>query len=521
MIKFLRKWDENFSVERAAILVAVFSLLSRAVGLLRDRLFAGNFGAGDTLDAYYAAFRIPDFIFNLLILGTLSAAFIPVFTEKFLQNKEDANRLACSIFNTTLIGMAAVCLILAIFIEPLTRALVPGFEPQKLAETIALSRIFLVSPIIFSASNILSGILNAQKKFFIVSLAPVLYNLGIIFGLLYLYPSFGIRGLGYGVVLGAVLHFLVQLIESVRLGFVWKPAIDFKNPDFAKIIRLFLPRIFGMDNSQVSLLIGSIVGSFLVSGSIAVFNLANNLQAVPLGIFAVSLSVAAFPLLSEQYAQKKEKEFGLTLAATARQILFFIVPFSILMVLFRAQIVRLVLGSGQFDWQDTIMTLQVFGIMSLSLFAQGLSPLFSRAFYARQNTLKPVIFNLVAIFTNALLAYAFGKTYGIVGVALAFSFAAILNCVLLYAFLRKLVGFKILDGILFTGSIKILIASFFMGLAAYGSLYAMEVFVNTRTFAGLLIQTSVSAGLAVITYLFFASRLRLETASYLLNKFKF
>ncbi len=524
MINRLKNFEGVFTVNRAALIVGLFTLASRIAGLVRDRLFASTFGAGDILDAYYAAFRIPDFIFNLLILGTLSIAFIPIFGELLVTDRNKANQTANTILNFTFILMSTICLILFIFVEPLTKALVPGFEREKLIDTIALTRLFLLTPVIFTVSNLLTSMLNAQKKFLIVGLAPVLYNLGIIFGLLVFYPKFGIVGLGYGVIVGALLHLCVQIPHAVSLGFKWQPILDFKDIAFKKMTRLFVPKIFGLDNSQISLLIGSVVGSFLASGSISILNLANNLQAVPLGIFALSISVASFPALSESFAKKENSEFLETLSKSLLQILFFILPTAVAILLLRAHIVRLVYGAGNFSWENTILTFKTLGIFAISLFSQSITPLLSRSFYARQNTIIPVIVNSLTMVLNATLAYTFGKRYGVVGIAAGFSIASIFNAILLFVslhyFLLRDISKESLhkfDLNLFNKTAKIIFSALTAGFTIYGALYAIEPFVNTRTVLGLFIQAGVSGILGAIIYLIVASRLGLKQADNLLG----
>ena len=190
------------------------------------------------------------------------------------------------------------------------------------------------------------------------------------------------------------MHLLVQIPEALRFGFRWHPVMDFKDPAIKKIAKLFFPRIIGMDISQISLIIGTTVGSILASGSVTIFNLANNLQAAPLGVFALSVSAASFPLLSEHYANKDDDAFVKTLTKNVMLVLFFIIPIAILMVIFRAYIVRIIYGHGKFTWHDTITMFTVFGILTFSLVGQSLSPLFSRVFYSRQNTIIPVMVNL-------------------------------------------------------------------------------------------------------------------------------
>ncbi|MFA5990814.1 MAG: murein biosynthesis integral membrane protein MurJ [Candidatus Doudnabacteria bacterium] len=499
MIQRLKTFEKHFSVSKAATIVGFFALISRIVGLLRDRLFASNFGAGDTLDIYYAAFRIPDLVFNLLVLGTLSVAFIPVFTELLITDKEKAYKTANSILNFSFLLMSVLCLVLIFLAKPLTHLLVPGFEGQKFSDTVVLTRIFLLSPIIFTASNIFSSILNSQKKFIIANLAPVMYNLGIIFGLLVLYPKFGLYGLGWGVVIGAGLHLLVQIPEAVYFGYSWQGVMDLRDPAIKKVLKLFLPRVLGVDNSQVSLLIGSVIGSVLMSGSIAVFNLANNLQAVPLGVFAISTAIAIFPLLSELYANRNENDFAKNLSHAISQILFFMIPFTILMLIFRAHIVRLAFGAGEFNWDDTILTFNTLGMFSLSLIAQGLSPLLARAFYARQDTKTPVIIGVGTMLINLVLAYILGKSYGAAGMAAGFSIAAFFNATVLFFILRRKISkvisntsLEIFDSEIFISLAKITTSSICMGLVGYAGLYIMAPFVDTRTALGLLIQSGVA-----------------------------
>ncbi len=526
MIKKLKALELNFSVFKATMIVGVFALLSRIVGLIRDRLFASNFGAGDTLDIYYASFRIPDLVFNLLILGTLSVAFIPVFTELLITDKPRAYRVANSILNLSFCIMTLICFVLIFFAEPITHLLVPGFNGQKFLDTVTLTRIFLLSPIIFTVSNLFSSILNSQKKFIIANLAPILYNLGIIFGLLYLYPSYGLVGLGYGVIIGAILHLLVQIPESIRFGYAWQAIMDLKDPAVKKIVTLFLPRILGVDNSQISLLIGSIVGSVLATGSISVFNLANNLQAVPLGVFAISTAVAIFPLLSELYAKKDTENFAKNLANGIIQILFFMIPLSIALLIYRAHIVRLAFGTGEFNWEDTILTFNTLGMFAFSLFAQGLSPLLARAFYARQNTKIPVTVGVFTMVINASLALYLGKMFGVAGVAGAFSIASIFNAGVLFSILRTKISkesstdsrvISSFDENLASAISKIIISSIIMGIVGYGMLYIIEPVINTHKVFGLFIQLSSSAILATATYLSISSYLKLAQAQNLLT----
>ena len=536
MFKKFQQIESTFSIQKAAFIVGFFALLSRATGLVRDLLLTRHFGAGNILDVYNAAFRIPDFIFNLLILGTLSAAFIPVFTQALQKDKDEANRVANSVLNISIIGMAIICLIAYSFVGFFTKLVVPGFTADKLTQTISLTRLFLLSPIIFTISNVFTSILQSKKKFLIVSIAPILYNLGIILGLFLLYPQFGLFGLGLGVIAGALMHMLFQIPETIRQGFRWQFIFNFRDSAIKKIGKLFVPRIIGVDMSNISLLIGTIIGSTLVVGSVTIFTISNNLQSVPLGIFAFSSAVAVFPLLSEHFAKNDEEHFLSTLNKTIVQILFFIIPLSLLMMLHREYVVRLVFGYGKFNWSNTILTFQTFGVLSFSLFSQALAPLLSRAFYARQNTIIPVLVNLFSICLNAILGYLlahlvfYGKVLGIIGVAAGFSLASIVNISLLFLILHRklesspnLTDKNLMSGFdksLFQSISKIILASLAMGMASYGMQNILGIFINTHKVLGLLTLLILTVLPGIIVFFVIASKLNLSEAKFILKTFK-
>jgi putative peptidoglycan lipid II flippase len=515
MFNRLKNLEQNFSVSKAAIIVGFFTLLSKLVGLVRDPLLAGKIGVGNTLDIYYAAFRIPDFIFNLLVLGTLSVALIPVFTEWILKDKDKANRISSSVMNASVSGMAVICLILLAFSAPLTKILVPGFSGDKLARTVQLMRLFLLSPIIFTASNVFTSFLTASKKFLMLSIAPIMYNLGIIFGLFFFYPRFGLMGLGYGVILGALCHMLVQIPEAVRFGWRWRAVLDFKEPAFKKIAKLFIPRIIGMDISQISLIVGTTVGSILAAGSVTIFNLANNLQAAPLGIFALSISAASFPLLSEHYAKGDNKAFVKTLADNVMMVLFFIIPIMILMIIFRAYIVRIIYGHGKFNWNDTVLMFTTFGILTFSLLGQSLSPLFSRSFYSRQNTIIPVMVNICSIITDIILAVVLGRRFGLIGIASGFAIACTLDALLMFLFLRRHlhkenISLTDFDAEVGKFLLKILFSGVLMGIVGYAGIYIFAPLVNTHTTLGIVIQSGLAVLFALLAFLFVSYKIGIQ-----------
>ncbi len=498
------------TIAGGAIIISFFSILSRLLGLIRDRLLASTFGAGDTLDVYYAAFRLPDLIFNTLVLGALSAAFIPVFLEYWHKNKEESWEIASSILNILLIVLFILGGLFFIFAPFLISHLVaPGFGLEKQVMTVRLTRIMLISIFFFTASNLAGAILNSFKKFLAYSIAPVMYNLGIIFGIIFLVPLLGEIGLAFGVVLGSFLHLLVQIPSLLKTGFSWKPVFNFKHKGVRKVGLLMLPRTFALAVNQVNRLVITNIASTLTVGSIAVYNLADNLQSFPIGIFAIPLAIACFPYLSESAAKNEKEKFAVHFSVTLRRVIFLIVPTSLFIFFLRAQIVRLVLGAGHFSWRDTILTLKTLGYFSLSLFAQALIPLLARAFYALQDTKTPVFIGFLSVGFNLIFALCFTQTLGTPGLALAFSLASIINFLLLYIFLRKKLKWFDEKKIIFS-FFKILIISliavFFLQIAKT----IMGHLVNMRTFSGVFCQFIVAGLVGLVVYLFLAILLKCE-----------
>jgi putative peptidoglycan lipid II flippase len=500
------------SITAAAFIIAVAGFISRFLGLFRDRILASQFGAGDTLDAYYAAFRIPDLLYNLLILGALSAAFIPVFTSLISNDKENEGwELASGILNLSVIALISFSAIFAIFAPFIMKLITPGFPAEKMSLAITLTRIMFLSPIFLGISAIFGGILVSFKKFLIYSIAPIFYNLGIIFGALFLVKFFGPSGLAWGVVIGACSHMLIQYPAVKHSGFnfslMFKKA--FRNNNIRKIIKLMIPRTMGIAVNQINFLIITIFASTLASGSLAVFNFANNIQSFPLGIFGISFAVAAFPTLSACAAKNLNKEFVENFSKTCRRILYFVIPLSVFILLLRAQLVRVILGSGQFNWEDTVLTFETLGFLTISLFAQCLIPLLARSFYAIQNTKIPFYVALASEAVNiALVILLIGK-YQVAGLAIAFSSASIVNMLLLFIILRKKMGNLDEKNIVDT-TIRIILASAIAGLVIQIFKYFINHIANIDTFLGIFFQLFISGGIGIATFIFMSYVFQIE-----------
>lgn len=508
------------SVLGGAIIIGAASVLSRILGLVRDRLLSMEFGAGAELDAYFTAFKVPDFIFNILVLGVLSASFVPVFIErKRKHSKEDAMSMANSVLNLIGISLVVLAILCYFFAPQLVAILSSGESVAQQVETVKYTRVMLFSLFFFGISNVMAGLLHAHKKFMVYALAPIMYNVGIIFGIIALVPMFGVLGLTYGVVLGSFLHLIVQVPAVAQTGFSYKPLLDFKHPGVIEILKLMPPRALALGLTQINVFISFAIASQVGEGAKTVWQFADNLQHFPINIFGVSLALAAFPAFSEAMADNDMDKFKRCFSDNFRRILFFVIPVSIATLLLRAQIVRLIYGAGEFDWTDTILTAQTLGAFALSMFAQAVIPLLARSFYAKQDTKTPVVVSIIAMVVNIVLALALAPIWGVIGLALAFSIAALLQMVLLLAILRSRHG-DLDDEHLIDSTWKILVASLGMGIVIQGLKYIVEPFVDMQTFMGILVQTIAAVAGGGATYLFIASIFKFDEAAAIMKKAK-
>ena len=512
MLKILN--GQSKSITGAAIIISGATLVSRLVGLLRDRIFAHYFGAGPVMDAYYAAFKIPDLIYNLLIVGALSAAFIPTFTKLFYSSeakprteppsgsgtgdKSPAWKLANNVLNITAISLGVLSVLGIIFTPALAPLIAPGFSAASKELVISFTRIMFGSTILLGLSMVIGGVLQSLRAFFLYSRAPIFYNVGIIIGAAVLAPLWGINGLAWGVVLGAFLHFSLQTYSAYANGYRWRWHLNFKNRETKLVGKLMIPRALGLAISQLNLVIITILASLLPVGSVAIFNFANNLQAVPIGIIGIPFALAVFPALSIAASQNNAAEFIKNLSSTIRQILFLIIPFSIIIMLLRAQIVRVVLGTGKFDWTATVNTADTLALFALSLFAQALIPVIARAFYALANTKTPFVVGVISELFSVIAALILMKPLGVAGLALAFSIGSILNFFILTIALRS--NLKTTDDEKILSSFfRFILAAIPMALVIQFAKYPLAKIFDQTRFFGILGQGAVAslAGLAI------------------------
>lgn len=501
---------QSKTITSAAFILGATSIFSGLLGMFRDRLLASTFGAGNELDAFYAAFRVPDFVYSFLIFGALSGGFIPVFTahlkkdetERYHANR-DAWRLVNIFLNFFLTALIFVSAILIIFAPGITVLLTPGFPPDKMALTVKLTRIIFLETMLLSISGIFGAVLQSFKRFFLFSLASAVYNVGIIIGIVFFVKYWGIMGVAMGVVLGAFLHMAIQLPSVLNLGYRYKFILNFYHHDFLKILKLMVPRSLSLGVSQLNYLMMTVLASSLAVGSLAIFNFSYNIVTLPLGIIGSSFAIAAFPTLCEAFHSDDWKKFKESFASAFRQIIFFTLPISCFLIVLRAQIVRVLLGAGKFNWENTIQTIDALQFFAFTLLFDSLSLLLIRAFLAREDSRLPLFVafsgSLIRMGTALILSWFMGVS----GLTLGFTIGSFFSLILYWAFFKWRVKKSLDEQGIFIATLKIALASLLASSMAYLTLHFIAPAVNMQTGFGILLQGAVAGLIGIFTFIFF------------------
>jgi putative peptidoglycan lipid II flippase len=520
-----REWS---GLHEAAFLLAFSALASQFLALIRDRLLAAHFGAGTELDIYYAAFRLPDFLYALLSAVVSVSVLIPLLVKHLKEGETPAaQRLLNGLF-TVFIGANLILSAGLFFLIPrLAGWLAPGFTPAALATFVGLSRWLLLSPLLLGLSNLLGAVTQASRRFLLYAFSPVIYNLGIIFGIVWLEPRFGLKGLVWGVALGALGHLLVQL-PGVRLSGLW-PRLTREIPwaEIKDVLRLSLPRTIALSADQFSFLVMIALASLVGGGAIAVFNFAFNLQAVPLVIIGSSYSVAAFPTLARLFASGERQRFQEQLLVAVRHILFWSLPVATLFIVLRAQIVRVILGAGRFNWSDTRLVAAALALFIFSVMAQNLIQLLTRAYYAIGQTRRPLFINsfssVLALGLGALFLFLtphypglqrflenLMRVKGLSGtlilvLPLAYSIGEFTNLGLFALLYRR--DFGALPRYVWRSLFQSLGASLAAGLATYAVLQLLATVLDLETVVGIFSQGLIAGLAGLLTFFLILRRL--------------
>ncbi|PIQ77071.1 murein biosynthesis integral membrane protein MurJ [Candidatus Peregrinibacteria bacterium CG11_big_fil_rev_8_21_14_0_20_46_8] len=440
-------------MKRSTLLLGFSFLLSKILGLVRDNMLAAQFGAlGGSgifnLDIYYAAFRLPDLIFNLLAYGVLSAGFVPLFVE--IMKKDGQKRafaFANDILHITLLIMGTLSLAFFVFAPWIMPAFVPGFSEEALRITVQITRLMLITPILFTIGNIASGINNSLNRFWPLALAPVSYNAGIILGIYFLAPQYGVFGVAIGVLAGAALHTLVQIPSIVQARYRYTFSKKIWTPKVREMIFISLPRIFGMSVQQIALIISTIIASTLAIGSLTIFNFAINIASLPVGLIGISTAIASFSALSKYAADRDTIKFAAEVRQGITSILLLLIPMALGLFIVREEVVTLLLSRGKFGPADIVLTSNTLAFLIFGLLFEGVIFLLARGFYALKNTRIPVAAGVIGVSLHLIGSYILTQvwTYGTAGLALAQSVAHIVNAGILLILLQRNIGKSIID----------------------------------------------------------------------------
>ncbi len=507
----------------AALVIMVTVVLSQLLGLIRQRLLVAEFGASNILGVYLASSRLPDLLFQIIIAGALSSAFIPVFSEFLVsQRKEEGYRFASSLLILFIIVFSVIASVIFIFSPFFAYLTAPGFSPSELSLMANLMRIILFGEILFLLGSFFSALLQSFNHFFIPGIAAATYNLGIIIGILVLTPMVGIFAPAYGVLIGGILFILVQIPLLKIIGFRFTLAIDIGNKAMHRIFMLMWPRTISLGIFQIGSLITVTLISLLSDPGrkYVLFDYAQTLAFAPVSLFGQTMAQAAFPILSRE--RERLNEFCQTFLTSFSQLLYLVMPFSVLFIVLRIPVVRLVYGASQFDWEATVLTGKLLAWFTVGLFAQALTYLVARAFYALYDTKTPLIIgglSTLGMLGGSYVAIIFFH-FDVQSLAVIYSIAGIIQLIFLVIFLQKRTGpFLTRHFLLFVG--KILIASLFMGIALYVPIKVLDklVFDTTKTI-NLIVLTGISSTLGLFMYLFLTWLLRVQEASMFLVLFK-
>lgn len=511
------------SILSAASILAAAILLARVLGLVKYRLLTDRFTVSD-IGIYLAAFRLPSTIFDLIVMGALTTAFIPVFTSYLAKDKEkEANLIASTILNLSIIVFFLFSLLFLIFADPLVRLIVPGLSPKEIALVIPFTRIMLIGqtlPLILG--NFLTGILQSHKRFLLPALAPVFYNLGIIIGIVFLSPMFGLYGAVWGVVFGAILFFLIQIPLTLHVNYHYTPRIDLHLQGVREIGRLIVPRTLGLAITQLNYTANIIISSLLSARAITIFNFAQQLEQLPVSIFAATISQAALPTLSEEQQKDDHLEaFKKTFLTSFHQILFLTLPAAAILIVLRIPIVRLVYGASKFDWLATVDTGRTLAFLGLGLIGESLINLLVRGFFALHDSKTPLILGSITVIMNIVLSIIFIPLLHlpIWGLALASAIADSLYALILIISLNLKVSRFSVKALLIP-AVKMVLAAAITGFSLYIPMKLLDqlVFDTTRT-VPLIMLTGTASLIGLSVYLFLTWVLEIEELQSFLTLF--
>lgn len=495
---------ESSSILSAAAIIMGATLASALLGLIRTRLLISFFYADKAVvDVFWAAFRLPDMVFQIIIVGALSSAFIPVFSRYF-GNRDESNVIASSMINVVMAIMMAFSLAIIIFAYPLSKLIAGGFAESQLLLMANLTRIMAAAQLFFGFSSFLTGVIQSHKRFLIPALSPILYNLGIIIGILMFGKTLGIYGAAVGVVIGALLHLLAQLPLAHKLGFKYLFTWNRQHAAVKEMAGLMLPRVLTLSLVQIEATAIVTFSSWLTPGTVTIISIAQQLANLPVRLIGIPIGQASLPFFTKITSKNDLLSLAGMVNKTILEMLYLALPASVIVLILRIPLVRLAYGADSFPWAETVLTGKLVAILAISIAARSLTHVLVRVFYSLHNTTTPFLTNLLATIINIGLSYyfLFVLKSGVLGMAFAITVASLIETVVLTGLLYSLAGFATTHLLLPIS--KMLGITLVTSLALWGPLRILDtlIFDTTRTIPLILLTLTVGViGLAVYIFL--------------------
>jgi putative peptidoglycan lipid II flippase len=503
------------ALAQAGLVVSGAFLISRILGWVRVAVIGVTFGAGRELDAFFAAFRLPDLIFQLVAAGALSSALIPIVAALLTTDEQQrAWRLVSTVTNLMLAALVVLAVIIAVAAPLIVPAITPGFDAAQVARTVDLTRIMLLGPIFLALGAVATSLLNAQGRFAAAAVAPIVYNLAIIGAALLLSSPLGVTGLAVGVVAGSIAHLLVQLPAVLRLGFRYTRLIDLADPQARKALALMAPRAIGLGATQITFVVVTSIASTLGDGAISAFYIAFTLLQIPIGVIGVPLGVVVFPALSREAALGRADEFAALLSRAVRLLLFVMLPITGIGIVLRREITELLFGYGRFDDAAIDLTAATLFTFMFGLAAHALIAVLARAFYARQDTRTPVTAGIISVLVNTTLSVVLVGRLGLPGIGLAIAVGAWIEMSILLVLIgRRLPELSLRP--IFLVAFRALFATVLASAVAFALRGGLELVGGEDSGTiGLLVRMAVVGGAGLGVYGVLAATLRIpELAS--------
>ena len=495
------------TLARAGLIVIVAFLASRVLGWVRVVVLANLFGASAELDAFYAAFRIPDLVFQLVAAGAIASSLVPVLAGLVATGeRERAWRVASTVLNLMLGVLIIVALLLWVLAPRIVPWLVPGFDAESTQLTVELTRLMLLSPVFLAAGAIASSILNTEERFGAAAMAPVAYNVCIIAGALLLAPWLGVYAAALGVVAGSVAHLLVQ-VPPLRRVFRYTPRADIGDEAARQSFWLMLPRAIGMGANQITFLVNTALASTLAVGAIVSYNVAFNVLQIPLGVIGLPLGIVLLPTMSRALATGEEDEFGRIVVSTLRLLLWATLLVATVGIVARDQVVELLFGWG-FDAAALAATAATLGVFLLGLPAHALNVILARAFYSGKDTVTPVSVAVASVVVNVVISLLTVERLGLVGLALGIAVGAWFEAITLTLLLARRHG-SITVAPVVRGGLVSLVGALVAALAAAAVLSIVPTLAGSAVFVGLALALTVASAAALLVYLAYSRVVRL------------